>query len=51
MTKEDLRVAAKKLGVVTLHKMLANIQHQQIEFKLCQVAVYARDNDFLLAWT
>ena len=49
MTKEDLRVAAKKLGVVKLHKMLANIQ--QIEFKLCQVAVYARDNDFLLAWT
>ena len=45
MTKEDLRVAAKKLGVLKIHNI------QQIEFKLCQVAVYARDNDFLLVWT
>ena len=38
-----MRVAAKKLAVVKLHKMLANIQHQQMDFKLCLVAVYARD--------
>ena len=34
-----------------MQKMLATIQHQQLEFKLAEVAVYARDTDFLLAWT
>ena len=49
MSKEDLREASKKLGEVKLQKMLATIQHQQLEFKLAEVAVYARDTDFLLA--
>ena len=51
MTKEDLRVSPKKMVVVKLNQRLSNIQHKQIKFKLSELAVYAREKDFLLAWT
>ena len=44
-------MAAKKMGVVKFNQRLTNIQQKQIKFKLSELAVYAREKDFLLAWT
>ena len=39
------------MGVVKFNQRLTNIQQKQIKFKLSELAVYAREKDFLLAWT
>ena len=51
LSKDEMREASKKLGDEKLKKILASMQHKQLDFKLAEVAIYDRGSDFLLAWT